>query len=195
MTFHGKTNLSNEQFKLVHESPLIMILPLIFLAAGSIFCGFLLYDYFVGYKNILFWNESISLSDEKVQHLPTFQNLFVKTFVSLGIIIATFFYFYNKNLPNLFSKNFSIFYKILYNKWYIDDIYSYIFIKPTFYISNILFVKGDQKTIDTIGPNGISKMIKIFSKFLSYFQSGFIYHYAFSMFIGLILILSWFMFF
>jgi len=81
------------------------------------------------------------------------------------------------------------------NKWYIDEIYNNVFTKPFFYISSFLWDRGDKKIIDAYGPNGVSQLINIISKYLSFFQSGYVYHYAFVMLGGLVIILTWFVYY
>ncbi len=194
MTFHGKSNLDKNILSNLKESSYIMNLPLLLLAFGSLFAGYLFVEYFLGYYQESFWNGSIILHQHKEHYMPFLQTLIIKLSVSLGILLATIIYFYKKNLSNYLAKKFKFLYLMSINKWYIDEIYDFILVKPYFIFSKILWERGDQKFIDYYGPNGIAKIVNTFSKLFSKFQSGYLYHYAFSMIGGLVIILSWFIY-
>jgi NADH-quinone oxidoreductase subunit L len=191
MTFHGRTRASAEVLKNVHESPTIMTIPLFVLAIGSIFSGFILADIFIGTEKINFWFGSIIISQDHQNNMPFIQTLIIKSSVACGVTLAAIIYYYKKRLSQLLSNYFSLFYSISYNKWYFDELYETIFVKPFFFLASFFWKRGDQKTIDAFGPDGISKIIYLFSKTVSRLQSGFLYHYVFAMLIGLVIILSW----
>ena len=195
MTFHGDFKSSKTILLNVKESPKVMTLPLFLLAIGSIFSGIFLTDFFIGKSSDVFWYNSIILAHEHHHYMPFSQTLLIKSSVAIGILVASLLYFYNKNLPLILSKKLSFFYLLSLNKWYVDELYRKIFVKPIFYLATFFWKKGDINTIDTYGPNGASKIINIFSKSLSIFQSGYLYHYAFAMLGGLVIILSWFIFY
>ena len=119
----------------------------------------------------------------------------VKSSVAIGVILAALVYFYNSYLSKSLAHNLGPLYSISYNKWYIDELYQLIFIRPYFYLANLFWKKGDEKIIDGYGPNGISKLVNISSRYLSRFQSGYLYHYAFAMLGGLVIILTWFIYY
>ena len=123
--------------------------------------------------------------------MPFIQTLLIKLSIALGLIIATILYFYRSDLSKNLSENFKILYLISYNKWYVDELYSFLFVKPFFYLASFFWKRGDIGIIDAYGPNGASKTVKKLSKFLSIFQSGYLYHYAFVMLGGLVIILTW----
>ena len=195
MTFHGETKAELKIYNGAHESPWVMRIPLIFLATGSIFAGIFFSKYYIGDYKGFFWNESIILINKTHHYLPFVQTLLIKLSAALGIIIAAYFYFYNKNIVNHLSKKLNFIYNISYNKWYVDEIYENIVVKPYFYISKVFWKRGDEKIIDAYGPNGISKLISSASIYLSRFQSGYVYHYAFAMLGGLVIILTWFIYY
>ena len=195
MTFHGNSNLSQDILDKVKESPKVMIVPLIFLAFGSMFSGLILYDIFIGSEKDNFWFGSIVISHEHLEHLPFIQNLIIKSSVAFGVFIAGFIYFYNKKLSHDLANYFSPLYSISINKWYVDELYDRIFTKPLFFLASFFWKRGDQKSIDAFGPDGITKIIKLLSKGASRLQSGFLYHYVFVMLIGLVTILSWFVYY
>ncbi len=195
MTFYGKNRSEINVYNNANESPWSMRIPLILLAFGSIFAGIFFAEYYIGDSKYDFWNNSIVLSDNASHYLPFVQTLIIKSSVAIGIVIASYFYFYNQNIAIKFSKKLNIFYSISLNKWYVDELYNFIFVKPYFFLSKILWRKGDEQTIDFYGPNGLSNLIKLSSAYLSRFQSGYVYHYAFAMFGGLVILLTWFVYY
>tara|TARA_B100001540_G_C15319435_1_gene422920 strand:- start:32 stop:550 length:519 start_codon:yes stop_codon:yes gene_type:complete len=172
-----------------------MKLPLIFLSLGTIFSGMLFSDFFIGNYKKEFWNEAIVLMNAYHHHLPLIQTLIIKSSVAFGILLASVMYFYNKGLPYKISNTFKFIYLISLNKWYFDEIYNYLFVKPYFYIAKLFWKRGDENLIDGYGPNGISKIISLGSYYLSRFQSGYLFHYAFAMLGGLVIILTWFIYY
>ena len=184
-TFFGTYNNKSIPIEKTHESPLVMIVPLIFLAIGALSAGYLFKEIFIG-NNSTFWKDSILfLNFTKLENIPLW--LISITPVVIIIAIPLSYYLYIKNiaiLDGVTNSNLPL-YNFLYNKWYIDEIYEYIFVKPLKKIGNFFWKKGDQDTIDRFGPNGISKVIKYISNKALQFQSGYIYDYAFVMLIGL----------
>ena len=160
-----------------------------------IFAGIFLVEFYIGDLKEAFWNQSIVLLHAENHHLPFIQTLLIKFSVAIGIIIASIFYFYNQNIASKTSKKFKYLYFISFNKWYVDEIYNFLIVKPYFRISDIFWKKGDIKFIDAYGPNGVSKLISNSSIYFSRLQSGYVYHYAFVMLGGLIIILTWFIFY
>ncbi len=195
MTFHGETRSDIKTFDNAHESPLAITLPLLILAFGSIFVGLLFSNFYIGKMQYSFWGDSIILNDGKHHYLPFIQILIVKTSVAIGVMLAALIYFYKNHLSKSLAHNLEPLYSISFNKWYVDELYHSIFIRPYFYVANLFWKKGDEKLIDGYGPNGISKLISIFSQYLSRFQSGYLYHYAFVMLGGLVIILTWFIYY
>ena len=195
MTFHGQSRSDTKTFDHAHESPLVMTLPLLLLAFGSIFAGLLFSNFYIGKMQYSFWGNSIILQEGKHHYLPFIQTLIVKSSVAIGVMLAALIYFYKKHLSKNLAHNLYPLYSISLNKWYVDELYHSIFIRPYFYLANLFWKKGDEKIIDGCGPNGISKLISISSYYLSRFQSGYLYHYAFVMLGGLVIILTWFIYY
>ena len=195
MTFHGKNRSEKHIFENIHESPWVMRIPLIILSLGSIFAGMFLAKYYIGYYEIQFWNNSIVLKNASHYYLPFIQTLISKISVAFGILLASAIYFYNKK-PNIkYLKTFNPLYLISYNKWYVDEIYNFLIVKPYFYLANIFWKKGDENLIDAYGPNGITRLISLSARYLSRIQSGYLFHYAFVMLGGLVIFLTWFIYF
>ena len=194
MTFHGSSNSNKDVLKKVQESPKVMTIPLLFLAAGSIFSGLFLINYFVGSEQNNYWLQSINVSKHYYPHMPFLQSIIIKLSVATGIFFAALIYYYNKNLSSWLAYNFKTLYSISKNKWYVDEFYKFVFVDPYFFIASFLWKRGDQKFIDAYGPNGISKFVYLISKNCSKLQSGFLYHYAFAIIGGLVIILTWFVY-
>ena len=196
LTFHGNFNSSKEVLDHVHESPIVMLIPLFVLALGAIFSGWYFYNDFVGYNWKEFWGDSILISEKhKAFKLAHYVPLWVKylpiILAILGILCAYLFYILNPNLPKILTKKFSPIYNLFYNKWYFDELYDYFFVKSFIKFGNFFWKKGDEGTIDRFGPNGISNLVKNISSKSIIIQSGYIYHYAFAMLIGLVVLITW----
>ena len=196
LTFHGQSNADKKVLSHVHESPLVMLLPLFILAFGALFSGWFFYENFVGHHWHEFWGHSIYIAEtNKAMKLAHYVPKWVKylpVFLAvLGILSAYVFYLLIPSLPSKISKNFSPLYNLFFNKWYFDEIYDYLFVKSFVKIGIVFWKKGDENTIDRYGPNGVSKLVKNISSKSIIIQSGFIYHYAFAMLIGLVVLLTW----
>ena len=196
LTFHGNFNSSKEVLDHVHESPIVMLIPLFVLAFGAIFSGWYFYNDFVGYNWKEFWGDSILISEKhkafKLAHYVPLWVKYLPIFLAiLGILCAYLFYILNPNLPKILSKKFSPIYNLFFNKWYFDELYDYLFVKGFIKFGNFFWKKGDEGTIDRFGPNGISNLVKNISSKSIIIQSGYIYHYAFAMLIGLVVLITW----
>ena len=196
LTFHGNFNSSKEVLDHVHESPFVMLIPLFVLALGAIFSGWYFYNDFVGYNWKEFWGNSIFISEKhkafKLAHYVPLWVKYLPIFLAiLGILCAYLFYVLNPNLPKILSKKFSLIYNLFFNKWYFDELYDYLFVKSFIKFGNFFWKKGDEGTIDRFGPNGISNLVKNISSKSIIIQSGYIYHYAFAMLIGLVVLITW----
>ena len=196
LTFHGNFNSSKEVLDHVHESPFVMLIPLFVLALGAIFSGWYFYNDFVGYNWKEFWGNSIFISEKhkafKLAHYVPLWVKYLPIFLAiLGILCAYLFYVLNPNLPKILSKKFFPIYNLFFNKWYFDELYDYLFVKSFIKFGNFFWKKGDEGTIDRFGPNGISKLVKNISSKSIIIQSGYIYHYAFAMLIGLVVLITW----
>ncbi|PPR43872.1 MAG: NADH-quinone oxidoreductase subunit L [Alphaproteobacteria bacterium MarineAlpha5_Bin11] len=194
LTFYGKNRSEQDLFNKAHESPLVMIFPLILLSFGSIFVGVVCYDLFIGNNSINFWGNSIIVIEKYSNHMPFTQLLLGKLFISIGIILATVFYFYRNDLPKKLSTKYNYLYNILINKFYFDFIYNKIFVISSHNLGKLLWKQGDEKTIDGFGPDGLSKVIDKLSLIAGRFQTGYLYHYAFVMLIGLVGFLTWYLY-
>jgi len=193
-TFHGKYNNLDLPIEKTHESPLVMLIPLIFLALGALFAGYAFKELLIGNHYENFWKKSIFFI-EKIEHLHVPLWLLFSTPVLVVVAIPLSYYLYVKNtdiLSGVKRLNEPL-YNFLLNKWYFDELYEAIFVKPLKLFGSFLWKKGDQNTIDRYGPDGFSKIIKYFSNKAIKFQSGYIYDYAFVMLLGLSFLLTYLM--
>ena len=185
-TFHGNYNNKKLNISSMHESPMVMIIPLIILAIGAIFSGFLFKDLFIGIESSSnFWKNSIFfLEPLSHDHPPSWFIFLTPILVILSIPIA--YYIFIKNIKisnNIVNGNLPL-YNFLKNKWYFDELYDYLFVNPSKKIGLYFWKKIDSRFIDRFGPDGISALIKNISLLAVKFQNGFIYHYAFVMLLG-----------
>ena len=192
-TFHGEYNNKSIKIEETHESPLIMLIPLIILSIGAIFAGFIFKDLFIslGDQNN-FWAQSILfLEPLSTEHPPTWFLLLTPILVLISIPIAFYLFVKNKSIPEQIVKINRPLYEFLVNKWYFDELYDYIIVKPSQKIGLFLWKVCDVKIIDGFGPDGISMLIKKISQKANKFQSGFIYQYAFVMLLGFSALLTY----
>ena len=185
-TFHGEYNNKAIRIEETHESPLVMLIPLIFLAAGAIFSGITFKELFIGNEvSNFFWRDSIFfLKPLSNEHPPFWFLILTPILVIISIPIAYYFFLKNKNLSEQIVKVNKPLHQFLVNKWYFDELYDAIFVKPSKKLGIFLWKFFDLKIIDGFGPDGISALIKKFSIKANKFQSGFIYQYAFIMLLG-----------
>jgi len=197
LTFNGKSNISTEIFSKIHESPKIMLFPLIILSIFTIFSGIYFADYFMSHDYQYLWQTSIFLSEnnhviESIHYVPKWVKYSPLFMMILGLIIASIFYLFYPKIPKLLSTKFNPLYKFLLNKWYFDEIYELIFVRNASRLGNFLSNFGDKRVIDGLGPDGISLRVMDIAKQVSRIQTGYIYHYAFAMLIGLMLFITYF---
>ena len=185
-TFHGSYNNKNIKIDEVHESPIVMLMPLILLSIGAVFAGFVFKDLFVGQAAVNnFWGQSILfLKPLSTEHPPIWFLILTPILVTISIPISYYLFVKNKILPETIASINQPLYKFLVNKWYFDELYEFIFIKTSKKIGLFLWKFFDVKIIDGFGPDGISSLIKKISIKANKFQSGYIYQYAFIMLLG-----------
>tara|TARA_Y100000590_G_scaffold321742_1_gene364266 strand:+ start:966 stop:2876 length:1911 start_codon:yes stop_codon:yes gene_type:complete len=191
-TFHGKYNNKENNINSIQESSLTMLIPSCLLALGAIFTGITFKEIFIGQLSLDFWKESIFfLQIIHHDHMPTWLPLITPILVTLAIPFSYYLFVENeKILRNLILKN-QFIYNFLLNKWYFDEVYDSIFVKPIKKIGLLLWKKGDIQTIDRWGPDGLSRLVKILSDKAVNFQSGYLYHYAFVMLVGFSILLTY----
>ena len=185
-TFHGEYNNKVIKIEATHESPMVMLIPLVFLSIGAIFAGYTFKELFIGQGGMNnFWQDSIFfLKPLSTEHPPFWFLILTPILVTLSIPIAYYLFVKNKNLPSQIASVNKPLYQFLLNKWYFDELYDVLFVRPSKNIGLFLWKFFDIKLIDGFGPDGISALIKKCSLKANKFQSGFIYQYAFVMLLG-----------
>ena len=197
MAFHGSPRASDEIIANVHESPNVMTLPLIPLALGAIFAGWMGYDLFVGNHWQEFWGDSLFIlpkhqAMEAAHHVPTWVKLLPIGLASAGVVGAYIAYVRLPWLPVSLAGRTGALYQFLFNKWYFDELYDRIFVKPAVRCGKLLWTRGDKGVIDHYGPDGLSAAVARLSGRLVQLQTGYVYHYAFAMMIGVVVLLTWY---
>ena len=199
MAFHGKPRASAEVMSHLHESPLVMTLPLFVLAVGAVFSGWLGYELFVGHDMAVFWGDSIFIlpehhAMEHAHHVPTWVKLLPVLLATSGVLLAVLCYAIWTDIPSVAARLFAPIHRFFFNKWYFDELYDAIFVRPAVRIGSFLWLRGDRDTIDGFGPDGMSAMVMRVSAMAARLQSGFVFHYAFAMLIGVVVLVTWYYF-
>ena len=194
LTFHGKPRASHEVMHHMHESPPIMLRPLILLALGSLFAGVIGY-HALGMVNGTdsFWQASIASHDaiEHAHHLPHWVGFIPLMAALSGIALAWLFYIKSPALPASLVSSFPRLYLLFLNKWYFDELYHFLFVQPAKRLGQYLWKFWDEKIIDGFGPNGAALITHLTAGRTSRLQTGYVYHYAFAMLLGLLGVMSW----
>ena len=192
-TFHGTYNNEKLKINTMHESPFVMLIPLIILAIGSLFAGYFFKELFIGHSSSnYFWTDSIKfLLPLSLDHPPLWIIYTTPVIVILSIPFSYYLFVKNKNITNWLVNENKPLYNFLHNKWYFDELYDFLFVKPFKKIGIFFWKNVDIKIIDKFGPDGISNLIKILSNKAVKFQSGYIYQYAFIMLLGFSALLTY----
>jgi NADH-quinone oxidoreductase subunit L len=195
-TFFGEPH-DQEHYEAAHESPLWMLIPLGVLAAGSILAGFPFKELFAGHGVEEFFRESIKMNPhilEDMEHMPAWLAPLPTVMMALGLLISYIFYIRRPYLPVELAHQQPMLYQFLLNKWYFDELYDLIFVRPAKWIGYTLWKYGDGYIIDGLGPDGVSKRVLDVTRNVVKIQTGYLYHYAFAMLIGVAGLITWFMF-
>jgi NADH-quinone oxidoreductase subunit L len=196
LTFHGKSRAPKEVQEHVHESPLVMLAPLVVLAAGALGSGFLLRNSFIGHGFSAFWGTSIAVLPNSVMQnidsIPALAALSPLIAALIGISIAAIFYISAPALPSALATQFNTLYRFLLNKWYFDEIYDALLVQPTLRLARFAWHSADERGIDRV-PSGLAKLTRDASSQTVKLQTGSIALYAFIMLIGLLGFLSLFL--
>ncbi|MEP2829634.1 NADH-quinone oxidoreductase subunit L [Parvibaculum sp.] len=198
MTFHGTSRASNETLSHVHESPLVMLIPLVILAVGAIGAGMVFAPLFIGHAYEEFWLEAVYRGAEnhimhEFHNVPEWVPYLPTLMMIAGFAVAWLFYIARTDMPRQLAKTHEPLYKFLLNKWYFDEIYDFIFVRPAFAIGRIFWKQGDGRIIDGFGPDGVSARVLDITRGVVRLQSGYLYHYAFAMLLGVAGLVTWFM--
>jgi len=198
VTFHGSPH-DHHHYEAARESPMVMLVPLGFLAAGSILAGFPFKDLFAGHGVSEFFRDSLKFGEsnhvlEDMHHIPYLVAVAPTLMMALGFAVAWEFYIRRPELPAELARQHQPLYRFLLNKWYFDEIYDVLIVRPVLWLGRILWKYGDGWLIDGLGPDGISARVLDVTRGVVRLQTGYLYHYAFAMLIGVAALITWFMF-
>ncbi|MFX4222453.1 MAG: NADH-quinone oxidoreductase subunit L [Thalassobaculum sp.] len=198
MTFHGKPRMDKHTFDHAHESPPVMLAPLIVLAIGAVISGFVGYEYFVGHQMDAFWGSAIKILEENnaieaAHHVPTWVKLMPLVVGVIGIAAAYLAYIMKPEIPGKVTEAIRPVYLFLLNKWYIDELYDWLFVKRSWQAGLAFWKTGDGTIINGFGPDGVSSMARWCAGQVARLQTGYLYHYAFAMLIGVVALISWYL--
>ena len=180
-----------------HESPPVMLVALVALAAGSILAGYPFKELFAGHNVEPFFRESVKMSSgilEDMHHLPWLVTVLPTLMMAAGFLVAWQFYIRRPDLPDQLAQQHDMLYRFLLNKWYFDELYDFLFVRPSLWLGRLLWKGGDGWLIDGFGPDGISARVIDVTNRVVRLQTGYLYHYAFAMLIGVAALITWFMF-
>jgi len=192
---HGHDDHGHGHDHTPHESPWVMLVPLLVLSVGAIAAGFVFAPYFIGEDRTAFWRGAIFvgannhvLNEMELPAWVTWSPLVVSV---LGLLVACYFYLLKPELPPRIAAQKGPIWTFFYNKWFFDEIYDFIFVKGAKLLGDLFWKVGDQKLIDGLGPNGFARASLEGGKRLAKVQTGYVYHYAFVMLLGVLGLLSY----
>jgi len=196
-TFHG-TPHDREHYEAARESPNVMLIPLAALAVGSVLAGKPFYDLFAGHGVEEFFGSSLKFGSanhvlEQMHTISLPIQLVPVVFMGGGWAVAILFYLYFPDTPVALARWNPVLYRFLLNKWYFDELYDAIFVRPTIWLGRLLWRGGDGWLIDGFGPDGVSARVLDLTRNAVRLETGYLYHYAFAMLIGAALAITWFM--
>jgi NADH-quinone oxidoreductase subunit L len=176
-----------------------MLIPLAVLAAGAVFAGVAFRHWFIGGGYEGFWRASLFTGREndilqQMEHVPTLVSLSPTLMMLGGLLVAYYMYVVDRRAPKALADTFPDLYHFLLNKWYFDELYDLIFVRPAFWIGRLFWKGGDGAVIDGLGPDGISARVLDVTRGAVRLQSGYIYQYAFAMLLGVAAFATWYLF-
>ncbi len=194
-TFFGEPH-DHHHYEAAHESPWTMMIPLAVLSAGSILAGFPFKELFAGHGIEEFFRDSIKMSPhiiEEMHHIPETIGFLPTVMMVIGFLVSWLFYIRRPYLPVELANQHQGLYQFLLNKWYFDELYDVLFVRSAKWLGRFLWKKGDGMIIDGLGPDGISARVLDVTRNVVRLQTGYLYHYAFAMLIGVAGLITWFM--
>jgi NADH-quinone oxidoreductase subunit L len=197
LTFHGKARAPADVMKHVHESPQVMLVPLYILAAGALLAGIIFHGAFLSDAAGEFWKGSVQAAEhviEEMHHAPLWVVAIPTVVMLVGFAIAAWFYILDTTAPRRLAEQHDWLYRFLLNKWYFDELYDILFVRSAFWLGRFLWKKGDGWAIDGFGPDGVSARVLDVTQRVVRLQTGYLYHYAFAMLIGVAALVTWLMF-
>lgn len=195
LTFHGEPRADEKVMAHVHESPRVMLLPLVPLAIGALIAGAIAYDAMVYHGMEAFWHHSILVLPENntveaAHHVPFWVKALPVVVGVLGIALAWIVYIRRPDIPGALVRTFKPLHQLFFKKWYFDELYDWAIVRPSMMLGRGLWQAIDVGVIDMVGPDGAARVAKDLARRAGALQSGYMYHYAFAMLIGLVLLIT-----
>jgi len=175
----------------VHESPLVMLVPLGILSLGALFAGMGFFHYFLGEGAPHFWRDALVVH-EGHGHLPVWVEFAPLVVTIIGFLIAYYYYILHPKLAAAIQAKQSPIYLFFFNKWYFDELYDFLFVRPALKFGRFLWKRGDGTVIDGLGPDGIAARVLDATRGAVKLQTGYVYHYALAMLLGVVGLATWF---
>jgi NADH-quinone oxidoreductase subunit L len=192
---HGHAPLTGAAGYHPHESPIVMLIPLIVLSLGAVFAGFVFHHWFIEPEaGETFWRGSLAFNEHlmhEMHQVPLMVKLAATIVMIVGLVGAWIAYIWRTDIPARFTATFALVYDFVFHKWYFDELYDLLFVKPAFVIGRLLWHRGDEQTIDRFGPNGSAWVVALSSRVAGKVQTGYVYTYAFVMLLGLTAAATW----
>jgi NADH-quinone oxidoreductase subunit L len=197
-TFHGEPH-DRAHYEAAHETSKTMLVPLALLAVGSIAAGYPALALFTGHGAGEFFRQSLTLEPaeklfESAEKLPLVLSLLPTVMMIGGFLVAYQFYMRRPDIPAALARDQNLLYRFLLNKWYFDEIYDFLLVRPAMWLGRLFWKGGDGFIIDGFGPDGVSMRVLDVTRNVVRLQTGYLYHYAFAMLIGVAAAITWFMF-
>jgi NADH-quinone oxidoreductase subunit L len=182
----------------VKESPPVILVPLLVLAAGALFAGILFEGYFLGEESAEFWRGAVASvaghHGRESEHPPLWVEFAPLVALIIGFSIAYYYYVLHPELPPRMSAKNGLLYRFLKNKWYFDEAYDFLFVRPAKWLGRFLWKMGDGFVIDGFGPDGVAARVLDATRETVRLQTGYVYHYAFAMLMGVVALVTYFLF-
>lgn len=175
-----------------------MLLPLILLAIGALAAGFAFKEAFIGHGYDAFWKGALFTGkDNHILHamheVPLWVKLSPAIMMTAGFLLALWMYVLNTTKPAELAARHPYLYRFLLNKWYVDELYDAVFVRPAMRLGRLLWKTGDGTIIDGLGPDGVSARVVDVTNRVVRLQTGYVYHYAFAMLIGVSALVTWYL--
>lgn len=173
-----------------------MLIPLGVLSLGAVFAGFLFSHSFISEGTGEFWKGAIAFNEHLIHAMhgvPTWVKWAPFAVMLTGFVIAWNNYIRNPKAPAAFVEQFSVLHRFVYNKWFFDELYNFLFVRPAFWLGRLFWKAGDEGTIDRFGPDGAAWLVSQGTRYAQKVQSGYLYSYALVMLLGLVGAVSWVM--
>jgi NADH-quinone oxidoreductase subunit L len=175
-----------------HESPWTMLVPLILLSIGAIFAGWVFSHAFL--EDPGFWNGAIAWNEHlmhEMHEVPLWVKLTASIVMLVGLFVAWLAYIRDTSIPNKVATQLGPVYSFLFNKWYFDELYHFVFVRPAFWLGRLFWKRGDEGIIDRFGPDGAAWVVEKGAVAARRVQSGYLTSYALIMLLGLVAAISW----